>query len=316
MIKVHRAVVERLGPGPVHGVLLDTPFGFQTNAPDIAARAVDLLPRQRRRHPGGGRTPLGRRPGAAPRRRHHRPPGRRPFRLLRTGQPHLRAPPVARHPRPRRPGREAGPRRSRHLRLGRRPGPGRRRRPRLRGLQGGRGGPLDRGPRPPRPPGPATSPSIPHYDNAEGGTHDTRFSYLGEERLAQLEHELPDGVFVLGVDEHTALCLDLDAGTALVAGLGGVTVRARGRSTVLESGQTVSIDHLAEMADDLAHGRRRASGRSDAESGLVGAPSRRTSPPRAEATTGRRPAGHRSSKPSGPTRPASGPHATPVTRRP
>ena len=43
MIKVHRAVVERLGPGPVHGVLLDTPFGFQTNAPDIAARAVDYF---------------------------------------------------------------------------------------------------------------------------------------------------------------------------------------------------------------------------------------------------------------------------------
>jgi hypothetical protein len=43
MVKVHRAVVERLGPGPVHGVLLDTPFGFQTNAPDIAARAVEYF---------------------------------------------------------------------------------------------------------------------------------------------------------------------------------------------------------------------------------------------------------------------------------
>ena len=43
MTKVHRAVVERLGPGPVHGVLLDTPFGFQTNAADIAARALDYF---------------------------------------------------------------------------------------------------------------------------------------------------------------------------------------------------------------------------------------------------------------------------------
>ena len=89
---------------------------------------------------------------------------------------------------------------------------------------------------------------IPHYDNAEGGTHDTRFSYLGEERLARLESELPDGVFVLGVDEHTALCLDLDAGQASVAGHGGVTVRARGRSVRLESGETFSLDQLAEMA--------------------------------------------------------------------
>ena len=39
MVKVHRSVVEQLGPGPVHGLLLDTPFGFQTNASEIAARA-------------------------------------------------------------------------------------------------------------------------------------------------------------------------------------------------------------------------------------------------------------------------------------
>ena len=28
---------------------------------------------------------------------------------------------------------------------------------------------------------------IPHYDNAEGGNHDTRFCYLGERRLDSLE---------------------------------------------------------------------------------------------------------------------------------
>jgi hypothetical protein len=55
---------------------------------------------------------------------------------------------------------------------------------------------------------------IPHYDNAEGGNHDTRFAYLGEERLAGLEAALPPGAFVLGVDEHTGLVLDLDAQTA------------------------------------------------------------------------------------------------------
>ncbi|MFB7046801.1 hypothetical protein ACFCZ5_19740 [Streptomyces microflavus] len=46
---------------------------------------------------------------------------------------------------------------------------------------------------------------IPHYDNTEGGTHDTRFCYLGEPRLAALEHELPDESAVLGIDEHTAV---------------------------------------------------------------------------------------------------------------
>ena len=50
---------------------------------------------------------------------------------------------------------------------------------------------------------------IPHFDNAEGGNHDTRFCYLGERRLRVLEAELPDDVFVLGIDEHTAAVLRL-----------------------------------------------------------------------------------------------------------
>ncbi len=52
---------------------------------------------------------------------------------------------------------------------------------------------------------------IPHYDNAEGGTHDTRFCYLGERRLRLLESMVETGTVVLGVDEHTAVLFDLDA---------------------------------------------------------------------------------------------------------
>src|SRR3954469_21037336 len=66
---------------------------------------------------------------------------------------------------------------------------------------------------------------IPHFDNAEGGTHDTRYAYLGERRLAVMEAQLPDDVFILGVDEHTACTLDLDADTATITGLGTVTIR-------------------------------------------------------------------------------------------
>jgi len=85
---------------------------------------------------------------------------------------------------------------------------------------------------------------VPHYDNAEGGGHDTRFCYLGERRLSALEPDLPDGGWVLGVDEHTALVLDLDAGTAAVEGNGGVTVRRDGRSERFDAGATVSLDDL------------------------------------------------------------------------
>ena len=61
---------------------------------------------------------------------------------------------------------------------------------------------------------------IPHYNNAEGGHHDTRFCYLGEGRLAAMERELPEESFVLGVDEHTAVLLDLATRTASVVGNG------------------------------------------------------------------------------------------------
>lgn len=88
---------------------------------------------------------------------------------------------------------------------------------------------------------------VPHYDNSEGGTHDTRFCYLGEQRLARLEAELPAEIGVLGVDEHTALLVDLDDRTATVAGNGAVTVRRRGASREFEQGAVLRLDDLAGM---------------------------------------------------------------------
>jgi cyanophycinase-like exopeptidase len=105
--------------------------------------------------------------------------------------------------------------------------------------------------------GPATglqAAVVPHYDNAEGGNHDTRFCYMGERRLRILERQLPPGTFILGVDSHTALVLDLDRRTASVSGLGGVTVRVDGRGTVFPSGSEVGIDVLADVARELAIG--------------------------------------------------------------
>ncbi|MFM7251714.1 MAG: hypothetical protein ACKO27_01410 [Ilumatobacteraceae bacterium] len=93
---------------------------------------------------------------------------------------------------------------------------------------------------------------IPHYNNAEGGHHDTRFCYLGERRLRILERELPDGAFVLGVDEHTGVILDLDADTATVVGLGVVTVRRDGVSMEIPAGETVAIDVLRRGPHDGA----------------------------------------------------------------
>src|ERR1700716_3011464 len=69
---------------------------------------------------------------------------------------------------------------------------------------------------------------IPHYNNREGGTHDTRFCYMGEERLRRLEAMLPDDLLILGVDEYTACIIDVEAKSVTVRGRGGGTARRQG----------------------------------------------------------------------------------------
>jgi hypothetical protein len=87
---------------------------------------------------------------------------------------------------------------------------------------------------------------IPHYNNAEGGHHDTRFCYMGERRLSFLERELPEDVYVLGVDEHTGVVLDVDADEATVVGKGVVTIRVRGVSQEFASGTVIPLDKLRD----------------------------------------------------------------------
>jgi len=71
---------------------------------------------------------------------------------------------------------------------------------------------------------------------------------MGERRLAMLERELPDDVYVLGVDEHTGLVIDLDTETVNVVGKGVVTIRIHGESTQIASGETFSVDRLRNPA--------------------------------------------------------------------
>lgn len=91
---------------------------------------------------------------------------------------------------------------------------------------------------------------IPHFDNAEGGNHDTRFCYLGETRLRLFESLLDDDTYVLGVDEHTGLIVDSKAGNARVVGNGTVTIRLRSQSHTIKNGETVDI---AVLQNPWAH---------------------------------------------------------------
>ena len=253
MVKAHRTVVERLGSTPGRGVLLDTPFGFQRNADELCARAIAYFRdsvgaelevaglRSRADLEGAGGDAVVARLAAAP------------FVFAGPGSPTYAL---------------------RNWRDTLVPG--------LLAEKLSHGGALTFASAAALTLGVVTVPVyeiykvgedpawvpgldllnaiglnvalIPHYDNAEGGTHDTRFCYLGEERLALLERDLPEGTFVLGVDEHTALHVDLEDASTEVAGHGGVTVRARGRSSRLEAGTRVTIGEITALAARLAAG--------------------------------------------------------------
>jgi hypothetical protein len=86
--------------------------------------------------------------------------------------------------------------------------------------------------------------AVPHFDNAEGGNYDTRYCYLGERRLSLLESLLPDGVATLGIDEHTALILDLETDTAQVTGRGHAYWRHSGSTRVIDNGSSIELQEL------------------------------------------------------------------------
>ncbi len=250
MARVHRAVLDRLGRRPVPAVVLDTPYGFQENAEDITERAVDYF-----------RATVGAPFSVASFRSADADPLVRETALVRIREARLvfTGPGSPSYALRQWAGSEI---------------------PRLLADKLARGGAVTMASAAALTLGRYTIPVyeiykvgeaprwldgldlltplglpvavVPHYDNAEGGNHDTRFCYLGERRLRTLEAELPDEVFILGVDGHTALVLDLDAGTASVLGLGTVTVRKDGRSTVFPAGSELLIGDLVAAARGAA----------------------------------------------------------------
>lgn len=89
---------------------------------------------------------------------------------------------------------------------------------------------------------------VTHWDNREGGVNlDTRYAFMGEERMRRLEAMLPPSATLLGIDEHTAVVLDLAVGEARVMGRSGVVVRRGGEENRFQRGETFPLDFLGEI---------------------------------------------------------------------
>lgn len=62
---------------------------------------------------------------------------------------------------------------------------------------------------------------IPHFNNREGGVGlDTSYCYIGKNRAEKLISMLPSGEKIIGIDEHTALIVDLETNETIIKGKG------------------------------------------------------------------------------------------------
>jgi peptidase E len=85
---------------------------------------------------------------------------------------------------------------------------------------------------------------LPHWNNAEGGNHDTRYCFMGAPRLRLLEKLIPPAYQLLGLDEHTALIIRTSQSHATVQGVGTVTLRSSGQEWVFGKGDRIPLKLL------------------------------------------------------------------------
>jgi len=92
---------------------------------------------------------------------------------------------------------------------------------------------------------------VPHWNNAEGGTHDTRFCFMGRPRFHQLEMLLPDDATIIGIDEHTACIIDLNAQRIDIQGIGNVTIRKKGREIKFGKKDQIPLEILVKKINQM-----------------------------------------------------------------
>ena len=87
---------------------------------------------------------------------------------------------------------------------------------------------------------------IPHWNNNEGQGFDTSRCYMGRRRFQRLRAMLPDRMGVIGVDEHTAAIIDFGREEMSVLGAGGVTLSGADDVFVGE-GEMMSLDRMGRL---------------------------------------------------------------------
>ena len=89
---------------------------------------------------------------------------------------------------------------------------------------------------------------IPHWNNAEGGDDvDTSRCFVGMERFATWCKSLPADNTIVGLDEHTWLVIDLEAGICEVGGVGTLSIIQESEQTGHPAGTRFPLSELGAV---------------------------------------------------------------------
>lgn len=89
---------------------------------------------------------------------------------------------------------------------------------------------------------------VPHWNNQDGGDElDTSHCYIGKKRFDALYDMLPDDVVFLGIDDHTSVVIDFEAGCCHVMGIGSATVLKADEVQVYPAGEKFPLTVFGEV---------------------------------------------------------------------
>jgi hypothetical protein len=90
---------------------------------------------------------------------------------------------------------------------------------------------------------------VPHWNNTDGGANlDTSRCYMGLPRFTQLLEMVPEQVIVVGIEEHTALVIDMEEEICQVMGKGGVILLNGGNEAHYETGSAFELGELGSFS--------------------------------------------------------------------
>lgn len=83
---------------------------------------------------------------------------------------------------------------------------------------------------------------VPHFNNKEGGDHDTSHCFIGKKRFDNLIKN--KDVLMIGIEEHTSITFDLNDSSIRVDGKGKVLLKSLKGVIEINSGETIGINKI------------------------------------------------------------------------